>query len=157
REVEVLDGRLDRLGRRGRGVRPQLRVEPIELPDLAVGAPAEVAVASIAQIGVRDDLEAAVRVEARRELAGQRLVVDEAVLARRADRLLVQTFGIQLPALDARDLRADQRRAIPEVRWAARRPRQELSVMRDQSLEVLPALRGLGVARGRVAERAVEM
>ena len=83
REIEVFDRCADRARRSSGGLfRPQVRVELIELPDLAICAPAEIAVTGIAQVGLRDGLEAACGVEASRKLVGERFVVDEAVLAR---------------------------------------------------------------------------
>ncbi len=58
-----------------------------------------------------DLLEAARRVEAGGELIGERLIVDKAVDARRADGLLVKALGIELPAF---------RRAISAPTSAAR-------------------------------------
>ncbi len=55
REVEMFDRRADRAGRPGRRLfRPELRIQLLELPHLAVGAPAEIAVAGIAQIEIGD-------------------------------------------------------------------------------------------------------
>jgi len=45
----------------------------------------------------------------------QGLDVDEVVGARRANRLLVQAFGVELAALQAGDLRSDQRGAALEI------------------------------------------
>ena len=100
-------------------------------------------------------LEAARGVEARGKLVGERLVVDKAVCARRADGLFVQAFGVQLPAFDAGDLRADQRGAVLEILRTVLRPDSELSVVGGQRLDMLaPLLRGeRGIAGGRVAER----
>ena len=89
---------------------------------------------------MRDLLEAARRVEARGELVGERLVVDEAVGVGRADGLFVKMLGVELAAFDPRDLRADQRGAVLEVLRAILRPDLELSVVGGQSLEMLLAL-----------------
>jgi hypothetical protein len=62
-----------------------VRVERIELPYLAVSAPPQVAEAGVAQIELRDLLEAARRVEACGQFVGKRLVVDKAIGAGRAD------------------------------------------------------------------------
>ena len=51
REVQVFDRRPDRAGRPGRRLfLAQVRMQLIELPHLAVGAPAQIAVAGVAQI-----------------------------------------------------------------------------------------------------------
>ena len=75
---------------------------------------------------MRDFLEAARRVEARGELVGERLVVDKAVCAGRADGLFVEALGIELAAFDPGDLRADQRGAVLEILRAILRPDLEL-------------------------------
>ena len=159
REVQVFDRRPDRARRRSAGLfRPQVRIELHRAADLAISAPAEIAVTGIAQIRMRNGLEAACGVEARRKLVGERFVVHEAVCARRTDRLFVQAFGVQLPAFDASDLRADQRGAVCEILRAVLRPCHQLSVVGGQRLDMLPVLRGeRGIAGGRVAERPIEM
>ncbi|AGP37542.1 hypothetical protein SCE1572_25440 [Sorangium cellulosum So0157-2] len=59
--------------------------------------------------------------------------MDEAVLARGADGLLVERLGVEVPALDARELGPDQRGAAAEVLGAVRRPDLELLAARDRS------------------------
>ena len=55
REVEVFDRRSDRARRAGRWLLPpQVRIQLVELPHLAVGSPAQIAVAGVAQIEMRD-------------------------------------------------------------------------------------------------------
>ena len=56
--------------------------------------------------------------------------MNKAVGAGRADGLFVEAFGIELAALDAGDLGADQRGAVLEILRAIRRPDLELPVMR---------------------------
>ena len=74
--------------RDGRAIRrEQPRMQPLELPDFGVGTPAQIAIAGVQQIGVSDLLEPARCVETRRKLVGDRLVVDEAVGTRRAERI----------------------------------------------------------------------
>src|SRR5262249_53412533 len=120
--------------------RPQLRIELIELPHLAVSAPTEIAVPGIPQIGMRDLFEATCRVAARGEFYGERFVVNKAVSARRADSLVVETLGIELASFDASDLGAHQRRAIFEVVGAVLRPYFELFVVSGQRVHVLLAV-----------------
>src|ERR1700738_1134769 len=67
-------------------------------------------------------LEATGRIEAGSEFIGERLVVNKAVGAGRADGLFVEALGIELPAFDPRDLSADQRGAVLEIVRAIRRP-----------------------------------
>ena len=67
-----------------------MRIKPIELPHLAVGAPAEITVPGLAQIGVGECLEAARGVEPGGHLIGQTFVLHEAVVAGGANGLLVQ-------------------------------------------------------------------
>ena len=127
REVEVFDRRPDRARRPGRWLfLPEVRIELIELPHLPIGSPTQVAVAGVAQIHIRDLLEPTRRVEARGEFVGERLVVNKAVGAGRADGLFVEALGLELAALRARDLRADQRGAVLEILRAIRRPDLEL-------------------------------
>ncbi len=72
--------RPDRARRSGRGLfRSEARIQLIELPHLAVGSPAQVAVAGVAQVELGELVEAARPVEGGRALIGDRLVVDEAV------------------------------------------------------------------------------
>ena len=109
---------------RGRTALPSLevRIHLVELPHLAVGAPTEVAVRGRRADRRGDLLEAARRVEARGKLVGERLVVDEAVRAGRADGLFVEALGVELAALDAGDLRADQRGAVSQNSPGSSRP-----------------------------------
>src|ERR1700730_14380231 len=72
-----------------------MRIELLELPNLSVGSPAQVAIPRVPQIGRRDLLETARRVEASGKLVGNRLVVYEAVFVRGADGLLVQFLSVQ--------------------------------------------------------------
>ena len=102
---------------------------------MPVGAPAQVAVAGIAHDRASANwLEPARPVEARGTLVGDRFIVDKAILARRADGLFVQTFGIEVAALQAGDLGADQRGAVLEILRAILRPDLELLVMRSDSV-----------------------
>src|SRR5579863_3189737 len=60
-------------------VHSELRIDLVELANLSVCSPAQVAVPRVPQIGRRDLLETARRVEASRKLVSNRLVVYEAV------------------------------------------------------------------------------
>ena len=105
-----------------------------ELPHLAIGSPAQIAVAGVLQIHAGNLLEATRRVEAGSEFIGERLIVNKAVGAGRADGLFVEALGIELPAFDPRNLGADQRGAVLEIVRAIRRPELELLVMRSDSV-----------------------
>src|SRR5262245_40361018 len=64
-------------GWRGKGLLAQERVRLLELPDLTIGTPSEVAVPCVTKIGVGDRLEAARRVEPRAQFVSKALVLDE--------------------------------------------------------------------------------
>ena len=113
----------------------EVRIQLVELPHLAIGSPAQIAVAGVPQIHMGNLLEATRRVEARGEFVGERLVVDKAVGAGRADGLFVEPLGIELAAFDAGDLRADQRGAVLEILRAILGPDLELSVVGGQCLD----------------------
>jgi hypothetical protein len=130
----------------------------VELPHLAVRSPADVAVARVAPIQLRNLFEAVGCIETRRQFASERLVVDETIGTCRANGLFVKAFGIELATFDVRDLGADQRSAVLEILRAICRPDLELSVVRDQSLDMLPSLAGrCGLARCRPGECTVEV
>src|SRR5262245_54886413 len=116
--------RAHRIGRRT--LVDEIGIPGLELTDLAVGAPLPVAVASVSPTGSRDPLQATTLVEARGDLEAESLVVDEAVVARGANGLLVQPSRVGIATLDARDLRGDQKRPIFEVFGAVPGPRLEL-------------------------------
>ena len=96
-------------------------------------------------------------VESRGEFIGERLVVDKAVGAGRADRLLVEVHGILVAAFYSCDFRTYQRRAIFEILWAILRPYFELPMVSRQSLEMLlPLVGGRGIPRCRVGKSTIE-
>jgi hypothetical protein len=66
-----------------------MRVLFVELLDLAMRAPLEVAATGVSQIEVRDFLEASHSVEPRGDLIGQRLVLHEAAIVGRSNGLFV--------------------------------------------------------------------
>src|SRR5512134_228752 len=105
----MFNRRPDRTDRTGNWlVLRQVRIEPIELPHLPVGSPANIAVAGVSEIYIRDLLEPTRRIEARRQFVGERLVLDKAVCLCRADSLLVKRHSIEHPVFDTSDLRPDQ-------------------------------------------------
>ena len=135
-------GVADRARRAGHGLfRPEVRIHLLELPHLAVGAPAQIAVAGVPQIEIRDLVETARPVEVGSAFVGERLIVDKAVVARRADGLFVESLGIELATFDARNLGADQRGAVLEILRAILRPDLKLPVMRGESVDVSPLAR----------------
>src|SRR5262249_44907767 len=158
REVELVDRRAD--GGRLTGSRrllAEVRVGVFELPHLAVRAPAEITVAGVAQAALRDARQTSVRVEARRKLLGERLVVDEAVRLRREGRPLVEVHRLERAAFQASDLRADQRGAVREILRAMLRQDCQLTVAAGHRLEVLSAFAGLdGIAGSGVRKRREE-
>jgi hypothetical protein len=95
----------------------------LELPDFAVGAPTQITVTGVAQVGPRYGLEAPRSVEARRQLVSERLVLNKLVVACRLDGRFVQALGVQLSAFDAGDLSVHQLRAALDLRKTAARVR----------------------------------
>src|SRR5262245_65492645 len=87
----------------------------LELPDFPLSAPLPVPRPSVPHVRFRDPVEAIGCVELRGPFQGEGLVVDEAVLARRTDRVLVQLRGVALPAFDPRPVGGDQRGTLPEI------------------------------------------
>ena len=115
RQIEMLDWCLYRRGRIGdRFFRSDLRIELLELPNLAIGAPLPVAVAGVAQVGPGDSLETTAEIEARRQLAGNRLVLHKAVAVRRTDGFFVKSLSLEHPAFDPGDFRTGDRGAALE-------------------------------------------
>jgi hypothetical protein len=107
-----------------------MRMKLFELSHLAIGSPTQIAEAGVLQIHAGNLLEATRRIEAGSEFIGERLVVNKAVVARRANGLFVEPLGVELPAFDPRNLGADQRSTVLEIVRAIRRPKLELLVMR---------------------------
>src|SRR3954447_25791423 len=100
----------------------QIRIKPIELPYLALGAPAEITIPRLAQMGVGGCLGAARVVEPGGRLIGDRFVLNEAVIAGRANCLFVETHGVAFAAFDPGHFRAYQCRTIVEILRAILRP-----------------------------------
>src|ERR1700733_9655565 len=156
--MQLLDRSADGSRIRGSILFPaQMRVVFVELPYLSVGAPTPIAVARLAQVDVRELVEPARPVEARGHFVGDRFVVDEAIVTRRTDRLLVQVLGIEHPAFEAGEFGADQRGAVFEILRAVVRPDLQLPVMRSDSVQVRLSLDGrYRVAMGGFGQRAVK-
>src|SRR5579862_4619440 len=95
-QIQVLNGCQYRCRRIGdRLVHSELRIELVELADLSVGSPAQVAVPRVSQIGRRDLLETSRRIEACGKLVSNRLVLYEAIFVCGPDGLLVQLLSVQ--------------------------------------------------------------
>src|ERR1700676_5029092 len=94
----------------------------VELSDLRPGSPADMAFAAFVKIAICDLLQAAKPVVSSRQFVGERLVLEEAALRRRADCLLVQRHGFDIPPFEARPFRRDQRVLMSEGRRATLRP-----------------------------------
>jgi hypothetical protein len=134
-DIQPLDGRANGSGGRCRHwCVAEMRMKLFELAHLAIGSPTQIAGAGVLQIHTGDLLEATCRVEAGGQFIGERLIVNKAVGASRADGLFVEALGIKLPAFDPRYLGSDQRGAVLEIVRAIVRPGLELFVMRRQSL-----------------------
>jgi hypothetical protein len=116
RKIQLLDRRAIRASRLGcRFGFPNARVQLDELPHFAVGSPSLVAVPSFAEVEILECFEATRCIEPRGQLVRQSFVLDEALLARRPNGLLIQTAGLNFPAVQAGNLGADQRDSVCEV------------------------------------------
>jgi len=143
RQVEAFDGRLDRGALlRGRLVGPELRMELIELSNLAFGAPAQVTIPRIPKVGRRNLLEASRRVKASGPLVGDRLVVDEAVRVRRTRGLFIKVLRVEHASFDPGDFSADDRRAVFKGDGVVLGPHANLLVVANQGVEVQRLLIG---------------
>src|ERR1700676_259478 len=132
-DIQPLDRRANGSGGRCRDWRvTELRMKLFELPHLAERAPAQVTAPRPPQIRVGDRIEAARRVEARGQLMGQALVLDEAVLACRADGLFVEALGVQFALFQTRDLAANTSRPVGECCRTVVCPDRYLLEMRCQ-------------------------
>src|SRR6516165_6111857 len=108
-------------------------------------------------MGMGTGLEAARSVEARGQLVGERLVLNEPIVAGRTDGLFVEAHRIKLAPFDARDLRGHECGAVLEILRTVLRPNVELPVLSYQSLEMLPFFIGRGeIPRCRAGKRAIE-
>jgi hypothetical protein len=156
-DVELLGAHGERDGGSHGLALDEVRVALIELLHLGVRAPAEVAGAGPLQVGVGGNGEAARAIEGRGELAGEGLVLDEALLARRRDGLLVEPDRLRLMPLQPRDLGADQSVLVEEVLGAALRPHAEPPLAGEQAVrELLRSFCLDGGERERAIEDAVD-
>src|SRR6202789_742532 len=158
-KVEVFDGRTDRGGRTRRPwLLPEVGKGGFELPNLAHGSPPHIAVARGPQIRLSDRREVARRIEAGGKLVSQRLVLHEAILARRLDGLFIEPHGVEVPPLEAGNFGRHEGRAIRESRATVRGPSRDLLVMREQRRKVMRAqFGGRRITTGCSRESGVEM
>src|SRR5712692_8987105 len=104
----------------------------VQLRYFAIGSPPLIAIPGFEQIRVCELLETPCCVESRGEFVGDRLIVDKAVAARRADSLFVELFGLEHPAFKPSTLRADQDGAILKILRAMLRPYLQLLLVSSQ-------------------------
>src|SRR5580692_8729670 len=105
----------------------------LELPDLPVGVPAQIAVSGISQIDVRNFCKTSICIKPRCTFVGDRLAVGETVVIRRTDRRFVGMFSVEHLVFDARDFSADERGFGLEICGAMPRPYFELPMVVVQS------------------------
>src|SRR5258707_521357 len=109
----------------------------------------------VSHVRMGDRFKTTRRVESRGQFVGERLIMGKAVGLGRADGLFVEAPGIEFTTFDPGDLGADQRGAIFEILRAIFRPYFQLSVVRDQSLEMPLSLVGrCGIAACSPGQRA---
>src|SRR3954447_1984230 len=111
----------------------QIRIKQIELPYLAVGAPAEITIPRLAQMGVGGGLGAARVVEPGGRLMGNRFVVNKTVVTGRSNGLFIEAHGIEFAAFDPGDFRAYQCGTVFEIIGAVIGPYCKLPVIIGQS------------------------
>src|SRR6202011_611493 len=120
--------------------------------------PVKITVPGVPQVSMRDLLETACRVEAPGELVSEGYIVDKAVCVRRADGLLVEAHGIEVAALNSRELGSDQCGAVLEILRTILRPYFELSMMFSQSFKMVPLPLGkCGIAGRCMRKRTIEV
>src|SRR5580692_12830420 len=104
--------------------------------------PTVIAVPGAAEKCVSHCLYAALGIESRGDLIGQRLILDEAILTRQGDCLLIETHCVGVPPFEAADLSRHQRVLVGERRWIDFGPCAQLFNMRRQL--VVPGLLLIG-------------
>ena len=158
-ELQLLDRRPDRsVGLWRLRLLPQIGMGLVQMADLAVGAPAQIAGPRVPKVRVGNCCQIACRIEARCELVGDSFVLNEAVLACKSDGSFVKRHRVLFPAFQARDFGADQRCAVGEILGAVLCPKCNLPVMGEERLKVRASLVGRRrVTRRRSCERAMEV
>src|ERR1700692_4324806 len=132
-------------------------MELVELPYLAFGAPAEIAVPGVAQIEVRNLLEAACRIELRRQFVGEALVLDRAVLTRLVNCPLVRAHGVEISIFDPGDFGLDQGGRTREGLGNALHPLAKLAPVLLDARKPLAALARLSGGERGERESRIEM
>lgn len=140
KKIDLLDGNVDRR-ERSEWTLPQLRICALELRDLAVGSPSEVAVARLAQLRIRDPLDAFLTVEASGEFVREGLELHEAMRTRELRRTIVAAGSIDRGPTQTSKLGFDERLAGRERRWILGGPFDDLGVERFDLLLHLRTLR----------------
>src|ERR1700720_509980 len=158
-QIQLLNRRADRASRsRYWRFFPEVWIRLFKLANLPCGFPTEITVPGVSHVRMGDRFKTTRRVEARGQLVGERLIVDKAVGAGRADGLFVEALGIEFAALNACNLRTNQRAAVREILRTIFCPYFQLSVVRVQSLEMLLSLvRRCGVPGCGAGQRAVKV
>src|SRR5260370_2554613 len=158
-DIQLPDGRANGSGGRCRDwCVAQMWMMLLELPHLAIGSPAKIAVAGVLQIHTGNLLEATRRIEAGSEFICEALIGNKAACAGRADRPFVEVHRLNVAAVDAGNLGVDQRGAGFEILRAILRPYFELPLVGGQSLDMLSTpVGGRGIAGRRLAKRTIEV
>ena len=149
-DVQLPDRRANRGRRGGSSFLAQARIPFVELLYFSVGAPTVIAVPRVAEMGVAGRFQTLRQAVLRRQFVGEALVLNEAVLARQMDRLLIQTQCVGVPFFDAGDLGQNQRVLVGESRWVVFGPLAQLFLVRRQ--EFAPRLLLIG-PRGFIERR----
>src|SRR5262249_26670287 len=138
REIKLFDRRFDRARRTRRTlVLRQPRMEPFELPNFSIRSPPVIAPSGLSQIKMCEFLETACSIKAGSHLAGDRLVLDEAISSCRHERALVQFHGFEWAGLGTGNLCGYQRCTIFEVLRAIRCPGLKLSPVPRERFSLL--------------------
>src|SRR5262245_41121492 len=108
----------------------------VQLGDLAIGPPTLIAIPGFEQVRVRELLETTHCVESRRDLVGDRLIVDKAVAVRRADGPFVELLGLEQAAFDPGNLRAHKCGAVLKILRTMTRPYLQMLLVNSQRLHM---------------------
>src|SRR5260370_23924618 len=155
--LQLFDGCANGCGRRDRFF-TEVRMDLFELSYLALGPPAKIAIPGVPQIEMRNLLEAACRIELRRQLVGKALVLDWTVRARLLNGPLVQTHGVELSIFNPGDFGLDQSCRTREGLGDASHPLAKLvPVLLDACNRFVAPFRPLGCDQRGERERRIEM
>src|SRR6266576_6227530 len=101
----------------------------VQLRYFAISPPTLVAIPGFVQIRICERLETTCCVEARGDLIGNRLIVDESIGVRRADGLFVKAFGVDQAAFYSCDFGSRQSNSVFKILRTMLRPYVELFVV----------------------------